>query len=99
MQVPRNLTFIKGKYLPQCRELDQQRLWWPPCRWHSLRHEWCFGPRCLEVSLIFNPQDGIPDYWNARWLYYIEGSLTMGLAIFAMIILPDFPANTRWLSE
>ncbi|OBZ77136.1 hypothetical protein A0H81_03715 [Grifola frondosa] len=36
-----------------------------------------------------------------RWLFYIEGSLTIFVAICAIFILPDFPATTRrwWLSE
>lgn len=36
-----------------------------------------------------------------RWLFYIEGSLTIFAAICAIFILPDFPATTRrrWLSE
>ncbi|THG98202.1 hypothetical protein EW026_g3943 [Hermanssonia centrifuga] len=37
-----------------------------------------------------------------RWLFYIEGSLTIFVAICAIFILPDFPATTKrggWLSE
>ncbi|KAL5637257.1 hypothetical protein ACGC1H_001037 [Rhizoctonia solani] len=33
-----------------------------------------------------------------RWLFFIEGALTMAVAISAMFILPDFPNTTRWLS-
>ncbi|KAK1224397.1 hypothetical protein PQX77_012693 [Marasmius sp. AFHP31] len=33
-----------------------------------------------------------------RWLFYIEGGITMAVAIAAMFILPDFPETTRWLS-
>ncbi|KZT13065.1 MFS general substrate transporter [Laetiporus sulphureus 93-53] len=35
-----------------------------------------------------------------RWLFYIEGSLTIFFAICAVFILPDFPATERgkWLS-
>lgn len=35
-----------------------------------------------------------------RWLFYIEGALTIFVAFCAMFILPDFPATTRkrWLS-
>ncbi|KAG2063011.1 MFS general substrate transporter, partial [Suillus decipiens] len=33
-----------------------------------------------------------------RWLFYIEGSMTIIVAICAMFILPDFPHNTRWLT-
>ncbi|KAG0697641.1 major facilitator superfamily domain-containing protein, partial [Suillus ampliporus] len=34
-----------------------------------------------------------------RWLFYIEGSITIFVAICAMFILPDFPHNTRWLTS
>ncbi|CAE6472001.1 unnamed protein product [Rhizoctonia solani] len=33
-----------------------------------------------------------------RWLFYIEGALTMFVAVLAIFILPDFPSTTRWLS-
>ncbi|EGN94399.1 hypothetical protein SERLA73DRAFT_62136 [Serpula lacrymans var. lacrymans S7.3] len=33
-----------------------------------------------------------------RWLFYIEGSITIFVALCAMLILPDFPHNTRWLT-
>jgi hypothetical protein len=31
-------------------------------------------------------------------LFYIEGSVTVLVAIFAMFILPNFPHNTKWLT-
>ncbi|ORY28046.1 major facilitator superfamily domain-containing protein [Naematelia encephala] len=31
-----------------------------------------------------------------RWLFFIEGALTMFFAIVAVFMLPDFPHNTRW---
>ncbi|KAK2466175.1 hypothetical protein APHAL10511_001817 [Amanita phalloides] len=33
-----------------------------------------------------------------RWLFYIEGSLTIFVAVLAIFILPDFPSTTRWLT-
>ncbi|EKG19221.1 Major facilitator superfamily [Macrophomina phaseolina MS6] len=33
-----------------------------------------------------------------RWLFIIEGVITVGIAIIAAIVLPDYPANTRWLT-
>lgn len=33
-----------------------------------------------------------------RWLFFIEGALTMAVAVIALFVLPDFPSNTRWLS-
>lgn len=42
--------------------------------------------KCLNV--IFPPYR----------LFYIEGSLTVFVAICALFILPDFPSTTKWLS-
>jgi sugar phosphate permease len=33
-----------------------------------------------------------------RWLFYIEGSLTIFVAAVAIFVLPDFPTTTRWLT-
>lgn len=33
-----------------------------------------------------------------RWLFIIEGSITLGFAILCAIVLPDYPMTTRWLS-
>lgn len=35
---------------------------------------------------------------SRRWLFYIEGSMTIAVALSAIFILPDFPTTTRWLS-
>ncbi|KAF2145692.1 uncharacterized protein K452DRAFT_264943 [Aplosporella prunicola CBS 121167] len=33
-----------------------------------------------------------------RWLFIIEGTITVGIALIAAVVLPDFPATTRWLT-
>lgn len=33
-----------------------------------------------------------------RWIFLIEGSITVFIALCAFFILPDYPSNTRWLS-
>ncbi|KAI0821331.1 MFS general substrate transporter [Irpex lacteus] len=33
-----------------------------------------------------------------RWLFYIEGAITVCVGLFAAWALPDYPHNTRWLS-
>ncbi|KIJ65884.1 hypothetical protein HYDPIDRAFT_109951 [Hydnomerulius pinastri MD-312] len=33
-----------------------------------------------------------------RWLFYIEGAVTMFFGLLTMWLLPDYPHNTRWLS-
>ncbi|KAK2768157.1 hypothetical protein FQN54_000009 [Arachnomyces sp. PD_36] len=34
-----------------------------------------------------------------RWLFIIEGVITIGVALVAMVILPDFPGAAKWLSD
>jgi MFS family permease len=34
-----------------------------------------------------------------RWVFFIEGSITMFVGLNAMWLLPDHPVNTRWLSS
>ncbi|KAF7332146.1 FCP1-like proteiny domain-containing protein [Mycena kentingensis (nom. inval.)] len=34
-----------------------------------------------------------------RWLFYIEGAITVAIAVIAIFILPDFPSNSKWLTE
>lgn len=35
---------------------------------------------------------------HLRRLFFIEGSLTMFVAVIAIFVLPDFPSTTRWLT-
>lgn len=34
-----------------------------------------------------------------RWLFIIEGVITIGIAFAAYFVLPNFPRTTSWLSE
>ncbi|VDC06986.1 unnamed protein product [Peniophora sp. CBMAI 1063] len=52
----------------------------------------------LLASGILSGMDGALGHAAWRWLFYIEGALTMFFAILALFILPDFPNNTAWLS-
>lgn len=36
---------------------------------------------------------------HRRWLFIIEGAITIVIAFSSMFILPDFPRTTPWLSE
>ncbi|KAF5385673.1 hypothetical protein D9757_005545 [Collybiopsis confluens] len=33
-----------------------------------------------------------------RWVFFIEGSITMFIGLNAMWLLPDYPPNTRWIT-
>ena len=34
-----------------------------------------------------------------RWLFILEGAITVIIALAAFFILPDFPKSTKWLTE
>ncbi|KAL0939773.1 TNA1 is necessary for nicotinic acid import into the cell [Colletotrichum truncatum] len=53
----------------------------------------------LIAAGITNGMDGLGGLLAWRWLFIIEGSLTVVIAIGAYFVLPDFPANTKWLTE
>ncbi|KAG6861003.1 hypothetical protein C0995_005023 [Termitomyces sp. Mi166 len=52
----------------------------------------------LMASGILSGMDSKLGHAAWRWLFYIEGALTIAIAVLAIFVLPDFPANTRWLS-
>lgn len=45
--------------------------------------------------------DGVLGQAAWRWLFYVEGGLTVLVAFSAMFVLPDFPETTRagWLTD
>ncbi|CAE6396004.1 unnamed protein product [Rhizoctonia solani] len=52
----------------------------------------------LIAAGILDGMEGKLGHKAWRWLFFIEGALTMGVAVLAIFILPDFPSTTRWLS-
>ncbi|RDX53994.1 MFS general substrate transporter [Lentinus brumalis] len=52
----------------------------------------------LMAAGILSRMEGVLDIRAWRWLFYIEGSITIVIGILAVFILPDYPHNTRWLS-
>ncbi|KAL0950044.1 hypothetical protein HGRIS_010052 [Hohenbuehelia grisea] len=52
----------------------------------------------LIASGILGGMQGKLGHAAWRWLFYIEGALTIFVAVCAIFILPDFPATTKWLS-
>lgn len=55
----------------------------------------------LIASAILDNMEGVLGRAAWRWLFYLEGSMTILVAICAMFILPDFPETTKsgWLTE
>ncbi|KAJ5619435.1 major facilitator superfamily domain-containing protein [Penicillium lagena] len=52
----------------------------------------------LIAGLILEKMQNRAPYPAWKWLFLIEGVITIGCAIIAIFVLPDFPATTKWLS-
>ncbi|KAJ7368255.1 MFS general substrate transporter [Mycena albidolilacea] len=52
----------------------------------------------LMASGILAGMQGKLGHAAWRWLFYIEGALTIFVAVCAIFILPDFPATSKWLT-
>lgn len=48
---------------------------------------------------ITDGMDGAGGLLAWRWVFILEGGATVFIAALAYWVLPDFPANTKWLSE
>lgn len=54
----------------------------------------------LFASAILDVMDGIWGFAAWRWLFFVEGALTIFVAIGATLVLPDFPeSNATWLTR
>ncbi|KAG2117467.1 major facilitator superfamily domain-containing protein [Suillus clintonianus] len=53
----------------------------------------------LIASGILANMNGVRGQAAWRWLFFIEGSLTVSVAIIAIFVLPDFPMTTKWLTD
>ncbi|KXH46037.1 major facilitator superfamily transporter [Colletotrichum salicis] len=52
----------------------------------------------IGAGVLSNMQ-GVLGHAAWRWLFWIEGAVTMGVAISAAFILPDLPTNSRGFTE
>ncbi|KAG7451127.1 MFS general substrate transporter [Guyanagaster necrorhizus] len=52
----------------------------------------------LMAAGILGNMDGKRGIRAWRWLFYIEGSITICIGLLSMWLLPDYPHNTRWMS-
>ncbi|KAI0787162.1 major facilitator superfamily domain-containing protein [Irpex lacteus] len=55
----------------------------------------------LIASAILDTMEGVLGQSAWRWLFFVEGSLTVVVAILAIFVLPDFPETTHpgWLTQ
>ena len=42
---------------------------------------------------------GLQNYSGWRWIFIIEGIITIAIALCSFFVIPDFPEETKWLSE
>ncbi|KAF7597007.1 hypothetical protein BBP40_011373 [Aspergillus hancockii] len=43
--------------------------------------------------------DGVHGISGWRWLFIIEGCITVGISLLSIFLLPNYPATTPWLDE
>ncbi|GKZ24642.1 hypothetical protein AbraIFM66951_011912 [Aspergillus brasiliensis] len=53
----------------------------------------------LIAAGIVDGLEGVHGIRGWRWLFIIEGVITVGCALISLFVLPDFPATTRRLSD
>lgn len=53
----------------------------------------------LIAAGIVNNMDGVHGLRSWRWLFIIEGAITVGIAPLAFFVLPDMPQNSKMLTE
>ncbi|KZF24045.1 MFS general substrate transporter [Xylona heveae TC161] len=53
----------------------------------------------LIAAGITNGMDGKRGMLAWRWLFIIEGAITVVVSLAAILVLPNFPRTTKWLSE
>lgn len=53
----------------------------------------------LIAAGIVDGMDGLGGYPSWRWIFILEGALTIVIAFAGYVLLPNYPSNTMWLSE
>jgi sugar phosphate permease len=53
----------------------------------------------LIAAGVLNNMEGVGGHAAWRWLFFIEGALTMGVAVIAAVMLPDTLENSRGFSR
>lgn len=52
----------------------------------------------LMAAGILSNMDGKRGISAWRWLFFIEGAITVTFGLASLIVLPDYPHNTRWIN-
>ncbi|KAK4067983.1 hypothetical protein Trihar35433_6543 [Trichoderma harzianum] len=51
------------------------------------------------LAAAIGKMDGLRGYHGWRWIFIIEGGLTVFVSFFFFFLLPDFPEEAKWLTE
>ncbi|KAF3940109.1 hypothetical protein ABW19_dt0206357 [Dactylella cylindrospora] len=97
------LGFIEAAYFPGC--LFYLSSWYTK-KELSLRTAVLYSGSLISGAFsgliaagITNGMDGKAGLSAWRWLFILEGGITVFIAFFIWFVIPDFPITTRWLSE
>lgn len=97
------LGFIEAAYFPGCLFCLSS---WYTRKELGLRTAMLYSGSLLSGAFsglisagITNGLDGAKNLRAWRWLFIIEGAITVIIAFAAFFILPNFPRTTTWLNE
>ncbi|KAK3319201.1 major facilitator superfamily domain-containing protein [Apodospora peruviana] len=97
------LGFIEAAFLPGALLILSK---WYTRRELALRNAILFCGNLISNAFsaligagVLSNMQGVLGHAAWRWLFWIEGAITMGVAISAAFILPDLPSNTRGFTE
>jgi MFS transporter, ACS family, DAL5 transporter family protein len=51
------------------------------------------------LAAAIGKMDGVRGYMGWRWIFILEGLLTVVVSFFFWFLLPDFPEDVKWLKE
>ncbi|KAL5323518.1 hypothetical protein ACEPPN_008056 [Leptodophora sp. 'Broadleaf-Isolate-01'] len=57
----------------------------------------CFGG--LIAAGVLGGMEGVKGLRAWRWLFILEGSVTIAIALIAVLILPNYPKKAKWLTD
>ncbi|MCJ1435677.1 hypothetical protein MMC27_005052 [Xylographa pallens] len=97
------LGFVEAAYFPGCLFFLSS---WYTRKELGLRTAMLYSGSLLSGAFsgliaagVVSGLSGVRGLGAWQWLFILEGVITIGVAILAFFILPDFPRTTTWLSE
>ncbi|KAJ5428950.1 hypothetical protein N7445_010404 [Penicillium cf. griseofulvum] len=106
MQLPSNLLLTRVR--PSLFLGIAMAIWssWYTRQELSHRIAWFYSGSSLANAFggligagVLGNLDGVHGIAGWRWLFIIEGVITVGISVLAAIFLPNYPASTPWLDE